>query len=37
MPDAWEVGRGLNPHDPADRNTTGADGYTMLEAYINSL
>lgn len=37
MPDAWEAGRGLDPYDPADRNTTGADGYTMLEAYINSL
>lgn len=37
MPDAWETGRGLNPNNPADRNTRTADGYTQLENYLNSL
>ena len=38
MPDAWELAHGLNPADPADRNTDrDADGYTNLEEYLNSL
>lgn len=37
MPDAWEIQKGLNPNDPADRNSNGTDGYTMLEAYLNTL
>jgi hypothetical protein len=38
MPDEWEKAHGLNPNDPSDRNaTTGADGYTNLERYLNSL
>lgn len=37
MPDAWESKRGLNPSDPADRNTLSRSGYTMLEEYINSI
>lgn len=37
MPDEWELRHGLNPADPADRNGTGADGYTNLESYLNSL
>lgn len=38
MPDDWEKARGLNPNDPNDRNgLTGADGYTNLEQYLNSL
>lgn len=37
MPDAWETANGLNPDDAADRNTKNAEGYTMLEAYMNSL
>jgi hypothetical protein len=38
MPDAWEVARGLNPTDPADGpQDTDNDGYTNLEAYLNSL
>lgn len=36
MPDAWEKRHGLDPKDPADRNGD-ADGYTNLEAYLNSL
>ncbi|MGA9364217.1 MAG: FlgD immunoglobulin-like domain containing protein [Bacteroidota bacterium] len=37
MPDAWELAHGLNPGDPADRNTFAASGYTMLEEYLNSI
>lgn len=37
MPDAWEIANGLNPNNPADRNTLNAEGYTMLEVYMNSL
>ncbi len=37
MPDDWEYGHGLNPNDAADRNKTNAEGYTMLEVYMNSL
>ena len=37
MPDGWERKRGLNPHDPTDGNRVAADGYTMLEHYLNSL
>ena len=37
MPDAWEKTHGLDPNDAADRNRLAADGYTMLETYLNSL
>jgi hypothetical protein len=37
MPDEWEKQNGLDNNDPADRNKTGKDGYTMLETYLNSL
>jgi pectate lyase len=37
MPDDWEQSHGLNPNNPDDRNTSNADGYTMLELYLNSL
>jgi pectate lyase len=37
MSDQWERKNGLDPHNPADRNKTVADGYTMLEKYLNSL
>jgi hypothetical protein len=38
IPDDWEVAHGLNPHDPSDANkVAGADGYTNLEKYLNSL
>ena len=37
MPDVWETTNGLNPNSSADRNTVGADGFTMLEKYLNSL
>lgn len=37
MPDDWERTRRLNPNDPGDRNQIGADGFTELEHYLNSL
>ena len=37
MPDEWETANGLNPNDATDGNKTGADGYTNLEVYLNSL
>ena len=37
MPDYWETANGLNPSLPGDRNIVGADGYTMLEKYLNNL
>lgn len=37
MPDSWETSNGLNPNDANDRNTYNAEGYTMLEVYLNSL
>lgn len=37
MPDAWEKANGLDPNDASDANTLNADGYTMLEVYMNSL
>lgn len=36
MPDAWENANGLDPVVP-DNNHVNADGYTALEAYLNSL
>ncbi len=37
MPDSWEQAHGLNPNDPADCNRVGADGFTELEHYLNTL
>jgi hypothetical protein len=37
MPDAWETSMGLNPNNAGDRNTYHANGYTMLENYLNGL
>ncbi len=37
MPDEWEKKNGLNSSDASDRNKVGADGYTMLEKYLNEL
>lgn len=37
IPDAWEQANGLDPDDPADGATAGADGYTNLERYLNSI
>ncbi len=37
MPDDWETARNLNPNDANDGNTAGEDGYTNLEAYLNSI
>lgn len=36
MPDKWEKENKLNPTNPDDRNKIAADGYTMLEKYLNS-
>ena len=36
MPDEWEIGVGLNPQWPDDRNQDyDGDGYTNLEKYLN--
>ena len=35
MPDDWETKQGLDPKNPADGRTARADGYTMLENYLN--
>jgi hypothetical protein len=37
MPDNWETDNGLNPDDDSDGNGIGAEGYTNLEIYLNSL
>ena len=37
MPDEWEMANGLNANDGNDGNIVGADGYTNLEHYLNSL
>ena len=37
MPDEWEKASSLDTNNAADRNTVGADGYTMLERYLNSI
>ena len=37
MPDDWEIMKGLDPNSAADRNNVAADGYTMLEKYLNSI
>ncbi|MDF2189560.1 pectinesterase family protein [Paraflavitalea sp. CAU 1676] len=37
MPNVWELARGLNPNDAADRATVNAVGYTNLEVYLNAI
>jgi pectate lyase len=37
MPDDWEDANSLNKDDSNDRNIIAADGYTMLEKYLNSI
>jgi hypothetical protein len=37
IPDEWKKARGLSLTDPNVANTVNAEGYTMLEAYLNSL
>jgi hypothetical protein len=37
IPDAWEISRGLDPHNPADAPAIATDGYTWLEKYLNEL
>jgi hypothetical protein len=37
IPDEWEKAHGLDPHSPADAAAMGTEGYTHLEAYLQSL
>ncbi|MGN0281597.1 MAG: polysaccharide lyase family 1 protein [Prevotella sp.] len=37
MPDSWEDANGLDKSNPSDGKTIGADGYSNLERYLNSL
>ena len=37
MDDAWELANHLDSTNPDDRNWVNQDGYTALEAYLNSL
>lgn len=37
MPDAWETAMSLDPTSATDRNTVAANGYTMLENYLNGI
>jgi pectate lyase len=38
MPNSWELARGLNPNNAADRNgDDDGDGYTNLEAFLNAI
>jgi pectate lyase len=37
MPDTWEIANGLNPNNADDRNLVSKSGFTMLEAFINSI
>lgn len=37
MPDWWEILKGLNPNDTADRNYLTPEGYTALEVYLCEL
>lgn len=37
MPNFWEKNIGLDTADASDRNTLAADGYTMLEKYLNAV
>lgn len=37
IPDYWEDANGLDKNNAADGNLTGAEGYTNLERYMNSL
>jgi pectate lyase len=39
MPDQWEISKGLNPNNPADRNDVAPtnSGYTNLEVYLDEI
>ncbi len=37
MPDTWETKNGLNPKDPSDTAKFRKDGYTNIEAWLNSV
>ncbi len=34
IPDAWEIGHGLNPKKPSEANKLNSDGYTNLEHFL---
>lgn len=37
MPDSWETANGSNPNDASDRGNIAANGYTLLENYLNNI
>ena len=37
IPDEWKKAHGFQSNDPNVANAVHADGYTMLEVYLNSL
>jgi len=37
MPDSWEIARGLNPNNAADRNSFSGNGYTNVENYLGGV
>jgi hypothetical protein len=37
IPDQWKKAHGFSPVDPNVADTVNADGYTMLEVFLNSL
>lgn len=37
MPDAYEIKKGLNPHDPADASQIAKSGYSHIEEFLNSV
>jgi hypothetical protein len=37
MPDAWEIARGLDPHNATDGAAFAPNGYTNVENYLNEL
>ncbi|WP_207425759.1 polysaccharide lyase family 1 protein [Pedobacter sp. SYSU D00535] len=37
MPDKWELENGLDTQNPEDGNRIAADGFTMLEKYLNNI
>lgn len=37
IPDQWELANGLDPNNASDAKEYNAEGYTMLEVYLNSI
>jgi hypothetical protein len=37
MPDVWEIERGLNPNNSADRNSVSNNGYTNVQNYLGGV